>query len=91
MARDRKAEAARRDAKAQALGFSSYGQMYRASKRGYTGQGPEYNAALAVNAGVELTTRRGAGRTVIAGEATTKRQRRALTRAILAEARARAR
>jgi hypothetical protein len=89
MARDRQAEAAKRDAKARALGFSSYGQQYRASKRGYTEQGPEYNAALAVAAGVELTKRQLGGRVVIAGNATTKRGRKALTRAIFAEARKR--
>ena len=90
MARDRKAEAERRDERARAQGFSSYGQQYRASKRGYTEQGPEYNAALAVAAGVELTKRSFGGKVVIAGQAATKRQRKALTRAILAEARRRA-
>ena len=38
----------RRQKRAEAAGFSSPGQQYRASKRGYTGQGAAYNAALTV-------------------------------------------
>lgn len=46
MARDRAAEAARRDAKARAAGFTSYGQQYRANKAGFRAGGEAWNATL---------------------------------------------
>lgn len=46
MARDRKAEAARRNERARAAGYDSYGQMYRAGKQGYgKGEGSQFRAA----------------------------------------------
>jgi hypothetical protein len=44
----RKRAAERRQKRAEAAGFSSYGQQYRAAQRGYEGQGAPYNAALDV-------------------------------------------
>jgi len=83
VARDRKAEAERRDARARAQGFTSYGQQYRGSRQGYQAQGAEYNAAMEVAHGAELTRRTLGGRQVIAGRAETPAQRRALIKAIL--------
>jgi len=85
VARDRKAEAARRDEKARAEGFTSYGQKYRASKRGYTGQGTEYNAALEATRSPGIIRRKSGGRTILAGPTGTKRERRALFAAVIRE------
>ena len=45
MARDRKAEAARRNERARALGYESYGQQHRAQRAGYRAAG-QYQAAV---------------------------------------------
>lgn len=43
--RDRKAEAARRNERARAAGFDSYGQGYRGAQQGYRDAGYELKAA----------------------------------------------
>jgi hypothetical protein len=52
MARDRKAEAARRDERARAEGYASYGQKYRAEKVGMTAG--EYTATIAAKRGDDV-------------------------------------
>lgn len=79
--------AQRRDAKAQALGFTSYGQQYRASKRGYTGDGFQYNAALQSSRGDDVVSFGSRAGVIVSGPARTAAQRRALTKAILRAAR----
>lgn len=84
------AAAERRDEKARALGFTSYGQQYRAGQRGYKGRGAEYNATLAVARGDKLArVPMAGGGLVIAGQLHTAGEARAFTRAVIKEARKR--
>lgn len=83
MADPKPTAAQRRDARARALGFTSYGQQYRASKKGYTGQGYEYNAAMAAERGGGIVKFGSAAGLIISGPAETAAQRKAMTMAIL--------
>lgn len=93
--RDRKAEAERRNARATAQGFTSYGQKYRGEEQGYrNGKGAEYNAAMNVAHGraTSRVVRVEAGsRTVLSADVSDPRAMRELMSAVRKESQRKAR
>lgn len=79
MARDRKAEAAKRDAGARSRGYSSYGQEYRAKKANYH-EAAAYQAAVEQGKSGGMVKRGTRAGTVISVDWSDPKQRAALDR-----------